>query len=191
MYKSFVAIALLGLGLSSAKANLGMTYQEACRLWGGPGKVDRVAKSMIWQKKGYEISEIFVKNHSVLIRAIPSDGQWYRPGWVEEKILPDNKGGYDGEWHRMENVNPDKYAASWYLDGGEVLAAIYPNGVMQITYRWYIKAKGLLDNPNDSSGSSGNGLDSDKAPMEDNGVDGSVSDNKDPLGVNKKALVSN
>jgi len=142
--KKLMLIGAACLAASSAAfADLGDTYAQSCAKWGGRGTIDKAHHRILWRARHATIVEIFVKNECVSMRLVPEEGFSYKLNDIQ-RILPYNCGAQQ-IWMPFPVLSETpNIVANWATTDDAILAALYNNGCIQLSYKWYLKDKGLL-----------------------------------------------
>lgn len=156
-----LAAAIAWGGPTAAFADLGDTYAQSCRKYGGRGEVDRKHHAILWHCSRHWVEQCFVKNHCVEMRLIPDRDSGYVYGPDDMiNVLPSES---SLPWVRISGPNGG-YVGCWRTTDDSVLAAVYTDGTAQVAYKWFAARKGRVENvPSDDYG---------KAPVEDDGAPG-------------------
>jgi hypothetical protein len=130
------------LAASSAFADLGDTYPQACAKNGGQGFPDHQNKQMVWQYSNHIFGEIFTNNRSVCVILTPAPGRFYTPADAQRIFAMQS--APNQVWQAVPNGDP-RLAGCWQTTDSQILGTLYRHGHLQIAYSWWIKGKRLLD----------------------------------------------
>jgi hypothetical protein len=158
--KRYIILGALLVSAAFARADLGDTYAQDCRAYGGRGTVDKKNHLIFWHYSKHYIVEAFVKNKCVMMCLEPDKGLVYTISDAQ-RIIAYNAG--TNQLWRPYEAGPN-FTQGWVTTDDLIYAGLMTTGSVRVCYKWWLEGKGLNSSP--ETGNYG------EAPVEDVPSDG-------------------
>jgi hypothetical protein len=139
MKKTMLVIGLAYAALTSAHANLGETYDQACKRYGWNGVPTKVEHEIAWEFSDFCVYELFANKISVMALLEAKNGRIVSPE-VASKFAKTQAPSLS--WRELSPPT-DNNIAEFISSDDQIHVTVRKDGIIQVAYQSWMERNGL------------------------------------------------